>query len=125
MSYREPLPEGCPPPESVEIREAHVVFRLVAALPPVAADFDSQRRLHPGRVFAGVSECQACGVSVFAERADCVMAQKLPALRAKVVCRLRLEPGAGRIKQTGKPSHHTWWPLADFDIVGHCEQEVA
>lgn len=50
------------------------------------------------------------------------MAGKLPALRGKRICRVQLMAGAGRIRQTGKPSHHTWWPLADFDILGHCEE---
>jgi len=26
----------------------------------------------------------------------------------------------GKIKQTGKKSHYTWWPFADFDILANC-----
>ncbi len=125
VNYREALPEGYPASESADTSAGLVAFRLVTSLPPTVGDFDSQRRLHPGRHFRGISECQACGVSVFTKVEDCRMAGKLPALRGKQVCRVRLMAGAGRIQQTGKPSHHTWWPLADFDILGQCEQEAA
>ena len=36
-----------------------------------------------------------------------------------------LESGAGSMQQTGRPSHHTWWPLAEFDILGRCAVEAA
>ena len=57
-----------------------------------------------------------------AKRVDCRFtlsvaiqrAPKLPSLHGRFICRLQLEAGAGRIQQTGAPSHHTWWPLADL-----------
>lgn len=124
MSYREPLPEGCPPEEAEEIAESREVFRLVRNNPPRFDDFRSQRAEKPDAVFQ-VTECQARGLSVFADRRDSERALKLPTLRGRLICRLRLEPGAGRIQQTGRPSHHTWWPLADFDILAHVGMEDA
>jgi hypothetical protein len=124
MSYREPLPEGCPPDAAEEIAAPREVFRLVRGNPPTLDDFKSQRAEKPDAVFQ-VSECQARGLSVFVERRDSERALKLPTLRGRLICRLRLEAGAGRIQQTGRPSHHTWWPLAAFDILAHCGAETA
>jgi hypothetical protein len=124
MSYREPLPEGCPPEAADEIAASREVFRLVRSNPPTVDDFKSQRAEKPEAVFQ-VSECQACGLSVFTERRDSERALKLPKLRGRLICHLELEAGAGRIQQTGRPSHHTWWPLATFDILAHCEMETA
>lgn len=122
MSYREPLPEECPPDGAEEIAAPREVFRLVRNSPPTVGDFLSQRAEKPDAVFQ-VSECQARGLSVFAERRDSERALKLPTLRGRLICRLRLEAGAGRIQQTGRRSHHTWWPLAAFDIMAHCVVE--
>jgi hypothetical protein len=124
MSYREPLPEGCPPDAAEEIAASREVFRLVRNNPPALEDFRSQRAEKPHAIFQ-VTECQALGLSVFAERRDSERALKLPTLRGRLICRLRLDGGAGRIQQTGRPSHHTWWPLAAFDILAHCGVETA
>jgi len=121
MSYRDFLPEGCPPDAAEEIGTEQIVFRLVRTDPPTAQDFLSQRQEKPERVFAGVSECEARGLSVFAERRDAeAKALKLPHLKNRKICRVLLPAGAGRIQQTFQPSHHTWWPLAAFDIQAHC-----
>lgn len=125
MIYREPLPEGCPPENSMEIVESLTVFRMVRSASPTSEDFRSQRGEQPGRTFSGVSECQARGLSVFADRRDAENALKLPRLRGRHICGIKLAEGAGRILQTGRPSHHTWWPLADFEILSYCETEAA
>jgi len=126
MTYREPLPEGCPPDTSVEIALETRVFRLVKTSPATLEDFRSQRAERPGAVFPKITECQACGVSVFTERQDAVQkALLLPRFRGFKVCPVRLMAGSGRIQQTFQPSHHTWWPLAEFDILAYCEMEPA
>src|SRR6516162_8369758 len=107
MSYREQLPEGCPPDAAEEIASPREVFRLVRSNPPTLDDFRSQRTQKPQAVFQ-VNECQARGLSVFAERRDSERALKLPTLRGRLICRLQLDNGSGRIQQTGRPSHHTW-----------------
>ena len=126
MSYRDPLPEGCPPDAAEEIATPRVAFRLVRTDPPTPDDFLSQRQEKPGRTFQGVTECQACGLSVFTDRHDAeAKALKLPHLKNRVICRVMLPPGAGRIQPTFQPSHHTWWPLATFDILAHCGSGTA
>ena len=124
MSYREQLPEACPPDEAEEIRTRVEVFRLVRNAPPSDEDFRSQREEKPDRVFHRVTECQARGLSVHTDRGDSERALKLPNLRGRLICRLQLDAGAGRMQQTGAPSHHTWWPLADFDILSRCSVEA-
>ena len=123
--YRESLPPGCPPDGAREITSSAAVFRLVRTNPPTADDFRSQRAEKPTREFHGVSECRARGLSVFSRREDSQRALKLPALRGRLICRVQLESGAGSMQQTGRPSHHTWWPLAEFDILSRCAVEAA
>lgn len=126
MSYRDSLPAGCPPDAAEEIASPRVVFRLVRTDPPTPDDFRSQRQEKPDRKFPGVTECQACGLSVFAEKRDAeAKALKLPHLKNRKLCRVTLPAGAGRIQPTFQPSHHTWWPLAAFDILAHCGVETA
>jgi len=124
MSYRESLPEGCPPDVADEIAAPREVFRLVRSNPPTVNDFKSQRAEKPEAVFPGVTECQARGLSVYAEKKDCEKLLKLSHMRSRKLCRVLLDAGAGNIQQTFQPTHHTWWPLAVFDILAHCEMEA-
>lgn len=124
MSYREELPPDCPPKAAEEITGLRDVFRIVRSTPPSLDDFRSQRAEKPGAIFRGVTECQARGLSVFAEHRDSEKAVKLPRLRGRLICRVKLSSGAGKIQQTFQPSHHTWWPLSDFDILRNCEMEA-
>ena len=121
MTYREPLPEGCPPDDAQEITEPRVVYRLVRSDPPTDDDFRSQRAERPDQVFHDVTECRARGVSVFASLEAAEGRSTRGNLRGRAVCRVALGPGAGRIQPTGRSSHHTWWPLADYDILANCQ----
>lgn len=125
MSYREPLPEGCPPAEAREIVNEQVVFRLVASNPATDRDFRSQRAERPDAKFPPkIPECVARGLSVHGNRKDSEKARCLPRFRSAIICSVRLIAGAGSIQQTFDPSHHTWWPLATFDILAHCAVET-
>ena len=98
---------------------------VVRTSPPTDSDFRSQRAEKPSGRFPGVTECQARGLSVFALRKDAERALRLPNLRGCLLCRVQLEAGAGHIQQTGRPSHHTWWPLAEFNILARCAMETS
>ena len=125
MSHREPLPDGCPPSEAHEVVDERIVFRLVFTNPPAGDDFRSQRAERPDAVFPPrITECVARGVSVHTERKDSEKARRLPRFRRALICGVRLTASAGHIQQTFQPSHHTWWPLATFDILAHCQVEV-
>ena len=121
--YKEQLPEGCPPDTAKYITETQEFFRLVVTNPPTDDDFRSQRSENPSQKFNNVSECQACGLSVSAEKQYLQRLLKLSKFRESLICRVTLELGAGFIQKTGRDSHHTWWPFADFDILAHCEVE--
>ena len=119
MVYREPLPDGCPPEEAEDISGLRIVFRLVRHDPPANDDFKSQRAENPNRKFR--SECHARGLSVHDDLKASEKIMKLPTQRGKRICRVRLSSGAGRIQKTFRnPSHYTWWPFSDFDIVSNC-----
>ena len=120
-TFRDELPEGCPPKNADKIRRETICYRLVHNDSPIADDFKSQRTLEPNRDF-GVSECRARGLSIFMQAADAVrVTQRSRNLRGAKLARLTLNQGAGYIKQTGNRSHHTWWPYQGFDILANCE----
>ncbi len=120
-TFRDELPEGCPPENADKIRRETICYRLVHNDPPIADDFRSQRTLEPNRDF-GVSECRARGLSIFMQAADAVrVAQRSRNLRGAKLAQLTLNQEAGYIKQTGSRSHHTWWPYKAFDILANCE----
>jgi hypothetical protein len=121
MKFREPLPPQCPPPDAEEVSAVRLVYRLVESYPPSNGDFASQRAMRPEATFQ-VDECMAHGLSVHAVLDDSRKAARLPNLRGRFPCLIRLSEGAGFIQQTGKWSHHTWWPLASFDILSCCEE---
>jgi len=116
--FREPLPSDCPPEDAEEITCERIVFRLVDDDPAVSEDFDSFFKL-TGKTRG--QECIAKSVSVFESAADAAAQTHLPKLKNKLVCQVTLGAGAGRIKQTFNPSHHSWWPYDAFDICSVCE----
>ena len=121
MTYREPLPDDCPPDTAEDITSSRVFYRLVRNIPPTDDDFRSQRAERPNRIFRDVTECQARGLSIFASIDVAAQLSKSGSLRGTTVCRVTLAPGAGRIQPTGRRSHHTWWPLHDYDILANCQ----
>lgn len=120
MIFRETLPEGCPPETAEEISKARVVFRLTRTNQPTENDFRSQRAEKPNNEFGGVSECQARGLSVFTDLGRATQALRSRNMRGRLICQVRLAGGAGFIMETGRRGHCTWWPLANFDILGNC-----
>jgi hypothetical protein len=121
MNYREPLPENCPPDEAEEITSPRLVYRLVRNNPPTDDDFQSQQAERPDRVFRDVTECQARGLSVFASPTFAEQLSTRGSLQGTAICQVILAPGAGSIQPTGRRSHHTWWPLADYDILANSQ----
>ena len=57
MTYREPLPDDCPPDEAEEIDAPRVVYRPVRNDPSTDDDFQSQRAERPDRIFRNITEC--------------------------------------------------------------------
>ena len=121
QTFRDELPEGCPPSNAKEIVNETICYRVVLNEPPTDDDFRSQRTLEPNRDF-GVSECRTRGLSIFMRAADATrIAQRSRNLRGAKLAQLTLNQGAGYIKRTGSRSHHTWWPYKAFDVLANCE----
>ena len=107
MTYREPLPDDCPPDTADEITSPSLVYRLVRNYPPIKDDFRSQRAKRSDRVFRNVSEYQARGLSV---RTNLVSAMELMGfrpMRGRMLCQVQMDHGAGRIMQTSGDPHHS------------------
>lgn len=120
MTYREPLPEGCPPNAAEEIISERAVFRLVRNNPPMEDDFRSRRAEKPADQL-NADECIARGLSVFSRREEAETARsKFSDLAGTLICQVALNRGAGYIQRTRSRHHYTWWPFADFDILANC-----
>ena len=120
MLYRELLPEDCPPEQASEITAPRLVYRLVRHNPPIDDDFRSQRAENPALTLHNVSECQARGLSVFADRSGAMRRSRIGKLQGTMICEVTLTQGAGRMLRTGNQGHYTWWPWAGYDILANC-----
>ncbi|WCL82281.1 hypothetical protein PPO43_04085 [Saprospira sp. CCB-QB6] len=115
MSYKEKLPEDCPPPDANAVN-GKTFYRLGHSSSIVEKDFFSHRKLFPNKKF-NTTECIACSLSVFSEKFRCDNLKKLPAHKKKVVFSVELFPKDGLIKQTGRyKEHHSWWMSTLFNI---------
>ncbi len=111
----ETLPDKCPPSDSFTV-SGQKYYRLTKDKIPTNDDFTSMRIEFPQREFIDRPECIVCAVSVFADKFDCDNLLKLPRHRGKSVFELNLQTTDGVIKQTFKPSHHSWWRSISFDF---------
>ena len=118
--FREQLPPGCPPSGAERVSDSRYVFRSVKWNPPRNCDFDSLQAKQPDRYF-GRGECRARGLSVFTSQSEAEKLLKLPLHKGEHLCLVELDVGAGFIQRTGqRKSHHTWWPLANYNILANC-----
>lgn len=76
--------------------------------PPEARDFVSYHLL--GRKYDNAKHCQACGLSILTCEADVkVFLKAVPYFRKKLVAKARVSRDWGKVEQTGRAPHHTWW----------------
>ena len=110
MIWSAHFPKDCPPSDSNDT--SHRVYRFVRCEPPTSDDFLSYKEINPSTDF-GEKECAACGLSVYTELADALLAQKhVPGMAKRLVAQGDLIQGDGKIKPTpafSGESHHTWW----------------
>lgn len=118
--FAEALPADCPPSDACET-DGITVYRLVEAMTPSAADFDSYAAKWPDRFG---TQCKHFAVSVFTNRESLARLLQMPRHANKRVARLTLDTSSGRVYQTGNdPTHYSWWRYAGFDAVAACEVE--
>lgn len=108
----EDLPEQCPPTDAFH-PSGEIYYRLVHDVNNVEVDLVSQRYTDSSKKFSQ-DECICCAVSVFTNLEDCEKIIKLPRHRSKKVYKLKLTESDGLVKQTFKPSHHSWWRSDNF-----------
>lgn len=126
--YPKHFPNECPPslsePASGEfyrfIKKAHEI--------PQPKDFLSWRQENLDRECpAGLSECQACGVSIHSSLDDAKnLSRRIPRFKNMKIAKGFLNNSLGRIKPTpskNEESHHTWWipddakPCKVFELI--------
>lgn len=113
----EELPKECPPADSQECNGTY--YRVAYGNPAASADFFSQRKLAPQRLFAGIGidECVVRAVSVFSNPDDARQLLKLPKFKKAQIAMVCLSSCDGKIKKTFKKSHHSWWRSKSFDVT--------
>ncbi|MDF5716905.1 MAG: hypothetical protein PUP93_24315 [Rhizonema sp. NSF051] len=129
MTYSKHFPDNCPPSESDIASGEFYRFIKKAYERPHSKHFLSWRQEFPDKECpTGLSECQACGVSIHSSLDDAKsLSLRIPRFRNMKVAKGILSDGLGRIKHTAsrhEKSHHTWWipedsePWKFFEIIG-------
>lgn len=99
------FPANCPPTDARDLSDT--TYYLVENNPPVAADFRSA--LEKGW-FKTQPQCEraslSCGLS---EPYILQLRKAIPRLSNHLVSTSTLTKDDGKIKQTGKPGHHSMW----------------
>ena len=118
-SYLEELPESCPPADAS--RQMLTAYRIVEQFPPAEADFHSQRKKFPTRVFS-LDECTVRACSVFDNVFDIGKKKKL--LVNRKIVKFTIFPQDGMVKKTLSHGHHSWWVSGELDFSGKEYEEV-
>lgn len=114
MNWFEELPEQCPPSDSKECNG--IYYRIANGNPAESADFFSQRKMNPEKIFKGIEECIARAISVFSDIKDAKAIMKLPKFKNATIAEIKLSPQDGLMKKTFKNSHHSWWRATEFNV---------
>jgi hypothetical protein len=127
MNWPTHLPQNCPPEDSQNAFGE--VYRIVDHDPPHPDDFRSWREDNlTNDLPPTVTECQACGLSVYRDIADiCRVIKRIPRFKKSSPALGTLKPTLGKILGTPSKSyksHHTWWiplntqPWTIFQLTG-------
>jgi hypothetical protein len=117
--YTQPLPPCCPPAEAVEVNAK--LLRACDSDPPTDEDFTShvESALPRKKKRANPEKCNHWGLSVWISEEAAAHAQSLfEWLKRKYLFSGELTPEDGKLAQTGKPDHHTFWPYSGVDLIG-------
>ena len=118
MNFPADWPPGCPPSDAEDATGD--VYRVAKSDPLVANDFLSYHELGTARG----DPILRCGLSVFGQATDAEHASRKFRNMGKVIAKATLKPEHGKSKQTGRPTHTTWWPYREvnrvslFSVVG-------
>lgn len=116
MEWFETLPDSCPPQDADAPLEDSF-YRIAQGNPAEDSDFFSQKKMNPEKIFTGngIDECITRAISLFANIEDAKRKLKLPKFKGNSIAEIVLNSNDGVVKQTFKPSHHSWWRTQSFD----------
>ena len=118
--WTEPLPENCPPEDSI-IPNNEAFYRMVETIPPTEADFYSLGKRSPKKINDN-NRCRILSCSLFSKYISCTNRMEGSTHSHKFIVKIILPPESGRIKQTGiDRTHYSWWIKKDFKPEEHCE----
>ncbi|WP_210150528.1 hypothetical protein [Chryseobacterium scophthalmum] len=112
IEWFEDLPEQCPPKDALE-PSGEIYYRLVSNIENPIEELISQRLEFPTKAFE-IDECTCCAVSIYSDKKDCENITKFPRHKKKKIYEFSLAKNDGLVKQTFKPSHHSWWRSNNF-----------
>ena len=111
MKWPDFFPDDCPD-EDAQLTSGEV-FRVIRRKKIIPNDFKPHRETQRHRDF-NQPECIVCGLSVFRNLADIKhLRRRIPAMRKKLIAKGLLNHNLGKIKQTLRPNHYTWWVPVD------------
>lgn len=110
MTFPDSWPANCPPHDAEDADGE--VYRIVKNDPPHNDDYVTALEADKLR---NRPACLRCGLSVFRAYEDAVHQQRLFPKLGDMIAKGVLNTGCGKTKQTGNPTHTTWWP---YDGVG-------
>ena len=111
MAFPTDWPTGCPPADAEDANGEF--YRIVKADPLRADDFLSYHEMGIARG----DPILRFGLSLFRLRSDAELASRTFRNLGKVIAQCELQEEHGKIKQTGRPTHTTWWPYLGVDRV--------
>jgi hypothetical protein len=118
MQWSSYFPKDCPPRNALDV--SGVFYRIIKENIPQESDFYSWREKNENKNCpTSITECQACGLSVFTDRDDAEQTmRRIPRFKKSRLAMGSLEPGMGMIANTPShtsKSHHTWWTSKDIE----------
>lgn len=110
LKFPDDWPADCPPADALDA--SGEFYRLFKTNPPASKDLMTHHergtRLHD-------PPCLRCGLSVFRDRNDAEHQSRIYPKLGKIIGKAVLQPAHGTTKQTGKPTHTTWWMVTGVD----------
>lgn len=97
------------------------LYRACDTDPPTAEDFTShvESALPRKKKRADAKKCNHWGLSVWTSEEAAAHAQKLfDWLKPKHIFFAEVTAEDGKLAQTGKPEHYTFWPFSGINLVG-------
>jgi hypothetical protein len=118
MQWPSYFPKDCPPHNALDT--SGIVYRIIKEEIPQERDFFSWREENKDQACPStVTECQACGLSVYTDKNDAEQTiRRIPRFKKSRIAIGTLTSGMGMMANTPSrtsKSHHTWWTSKDIE----------